>query len=79
MAKAKIEKEAPEQGLEAAPTKPGKLGILLLVATVCVLSVAAGGGVTFVLLRTEIAAMVQARPSSSLLSRGIRSCCRARK
>ena len=65
MAKAKIEKEAPEQDGEAAPGKQGKLGILLLVATVCVLSVAAGGAVTFYLLKGQIAAMVHAQPQAA--------------
>jgi len=60
MAKAKIEKEAPEQGIEAAPPKKGKMGTVIMMVAFGALLMMAGAGVTFFLLKGPIGAMVQA-------------------
>jgi len=62
MAKAKIEKE-PEaaETSEESPKKGGKLGTILIAAALGALLILAGAGVTFFLLKGQIAAMVQAQ------------------
>jgi len=61
MAKAKIEKEAPEQGTGAAPAVEGKTGTILMMVAFDALLVMAGAGVTYFLLKGQIAAIVQAQ------------------
>lgn len=61
MAKAKIEKEAPEQGTGAAPAVKGKMGTILMMVAFAALLVMAGAGVTYFLLKGQIAAIVQAQ------------------
>lgn len=61
MAKAKIEKEAPEQETETTPPKKGKLGTILMLVAFGVLLMMAGGGATYFLLKGQIATLVQAQ------------------
>jgi flagellar FliL protein len=58
MAKAKIEKEAPEQGTGAAPAAKGKMGTILMMVASGGLLMMAGAGVTFFLLKGQIGALV---------------------
>ncbi len=61
MAKAKIEKEPEAEATsEESPKKGGKLGTILIAAALGALLILAGAGVTFFLLKGQIAAMVQA-------------------
>ena len=59
MAKAKIEKDAPEQETSQAPGKKGGIGILLIAGALGALLMLAGAGVVVFLLRGEIAALLQ--------------------
>jgi len=60
MAKAKIEKEAPEQGTGAAPAAKGnKMGTILLMVAFAALLMMAGAGAAYFLLKGQVAAVVQ--------------------
>jgi len=62
MAKAKIEKEPDtEESAVETTKKGGKLGTILIAAALGALLLLAGAGVTFFLLKGQIAAMVQAQ------------------